>query len=90
MNVIFDVTRLRARLGSHRAPKDHINMRILQHMIFGIPLILGLGTRIVSCISCPFFLLVWDIGQNLYIATKRNRTVAQTRLSRPDQGTNDL
>ena len=27
-----------------RAPKDHINMRILQHVIFGVLLVLCLGT----------------------------------------------
>ena len=29
-----------------RAPRDHRNMRILQAMVAGIPLILSLGTRI--------------------------------------------
>ena len=28
-----------------RGPRDHINTRILQNMISGIPLILGLGAR---------------------------------------------
>ena len=30
---------------THRAPKDHINIRILQNVVSGIPLILALGTR---------------------------------------------
>ena len=30
---------------SIRGPEDHINKRILHTMIFGIPGILGLGTR---------------------------------------------
>ena len=34
--------RFSQRLG---APKDHINTRILETMVSGIPLILGLGTR---------------------------------------------
>ena len=29
----------------HRGPKDHTNIRIVQTMISGIPLMLGLGTR---------------------------------------------
>ena len=29
----------------NRAPNDHINIRILQHVISGIPLMLALGTR---------------------------------------------
>ena len=29
-----------------RGPTDHINTRILQTMVSGIPLLLGLGTRI--------------------------------------------
>ena len=29
-----------------RGPKDHINIRTLQTLISGIPLILGLGTRV--------------------------------------------
>ena len=29
-----------------RTSKDHINIRILQHIMSGIPLILGLGTRV--------------------------------------------
>ena len=32
-------------LGEIRAPRDHTNIKILQHVISGIPLILGLGTR---------------------------------------------
>ena len=35
----------RGRISSIRAPKDHINISILLTMISGIPLILGLGTR---------------------------------------------
>ena len=31
--------------GEFRAPKDHINTGILQNMISGIPLRLGLGAR---------------------------------------------
>ena len=31
--------------GIIRPPKSHINMRIIQNMISGIPLILGLGIR---------------------------------------------
>ena len=39
-----------------KAPKDHINIRILQIMISGIPLILGLGTRM----SCPYvYVVLW-------------------------------
>ena len=33
-----------------RAPEDHINIRILQTLLSGIPLILGLGTRM----SAPY------------------------------------
>ena len=33
-------------LGQDRAPTDHLNIRILPTMVSGIPLILGLGTRI--------------------------------------------
>ena len=39
-----------------RGPKDHINIRILQTMISGIPLILGLGTRM----SDPYvYVVLW-------------------------------
>ena len=38
------------------AQKDHINIRILHAMISGIPLVLGLGTRL----SDPFvYVVVW-------------------------------
>ena len=33
------------RIPIHRPPKDHINIRILETMIFGIPHSLGLGPR---------------------------------------------
>ena len=39
----------------HRGPKDHINIRILQSMICGFPLILGLGTRM----SDPYVYVVF-------------------------------
>ena len=39
-----------------RGPKDYINIRILQTMISGIPLILGLGTRM----SDPYvYVVLW-------------------------------
>ena len=39
-----------------RAPRDHIKMRILQSMVSGIPLILGLGTRVSDpCVSVVFW-----------------------------------
>ena len=33
-------------MSSHRAPEDHANRRIIQHMISRIPPILGLGARL--------------------------------------------
>ena len=39
----------------HRAAKDHINIRILQTMIPGVPLILGLGTRMSDPYVCVVF-----------------------------------
>ena len=36
----------------HKGPKDHINGRILQNMISGIPLISGLGTNVRSLCLC--------------------------------------
>ena len=37
--------RQRLDVVSGRAPKDHIDIRILETMMSGIPLILGLGAR---------------------------------------------
>ena len=34
-----------------RHPKDHKDIKILQAMVAGIPLVLGLGTRLMS--MCP-------------------------------------
>ena len=39
-----------------KGPKDHINIRILQTRVSGIPLILGLGTEM----SDPMFM--WSFG----------------------------
>ena len=43
-------------LVDYRAPKDHINMRILQTMISGIPLILGLWNQNMRSL-CSFRVL---------------------------------
>ena len=42
-----------------RGPKDHINIRILQTMISGIPLMLGLGTRMSDA---HVFAVCWAVG----------------------------
>ena len=51
-NMGIRIPLLRTGTAGVRGPKDRIDMRILQTMMFGIPLILGLGTRISNpCVS---------------------------------------
>ena len=46
-------------LPGFRAPKDYINIRILRTMVSGIPLILGLGTRMSDpCVYVVFWALM--------------------------------
>ena len=59
----------RRSLGLIRGPKDHINIRILQTMISGIPLVLGLGTRM----SDPYVYLVLWGPINLSLGKTRGR-----------------
>ena len=52
-------------LGLGRGPKDHISIRILQKMVSGMPLMLGLGARM----SDPYvYVVFWaPIGSQKYL-----------------------
>ena len=73
--------------GYYRAPKDHINIRILQVIISGILSILGLRTRMDPYVHVVFWAPTLGGGDHSQTASQQNQPLSKPGTTPPDAAT---